>query len=142
MIMTEEKEFMEQSPFGIERIDYVERLYLPADEQSEKTKYSIFPDGKVISDTYESGSRKRAYRLTKTIPVEDVFDFYCRIHECARNIIGQDIIIDDCSGTLTIHYMYGHTETLDRGSYSETASVDSIFGDLFQKAFPDKYMDE
>lgn len=129
---------MEQTPFNIERIDYVEHRILPANEQSKKTRYSIFPDGKIISDTYERRSRKRLYRLTRSITVEEVYDFYRRIYECARDIIGYHIIIDDCSGTLTIHYRYGHTETLDRGSYSETESIDAIFGDLFRKAFPDK----
>jgi len=95
-----------------------------------------------VGTTYERGSRKRLYRLNKELPVEEVFDFYRQIHECARNIVGQDVIIDDCGGTLTIHYLYGHTETLDRGCYSEKESIDSIFSRLFDKAFPTNNVDD
>jgi len=115
------------SPFGIERVDYIEKITRSHyGGTNEKRKYSIYSDGKITIQRFEDNSRKPVYKKEHQFSIVRTHDFFRALVDCARNIDGCTSFLSDSSATVTIHYQFGHTETLDECLTSKGNSISEI----------------
>ena len=122
----------------IEKLEYRRRFFdISAMKGGAKTTTIITNDGKIISKSYQPGSRKADSVQKASCSLEDFKRLCDEIELCIKEADRLDFFIDDSNEELRIYYQYGRVQIVDRGLGSVNTHIGEITNSFLTKYLSD-----
>ena len=110
---------MKEVRYQIRKIRLLEGIFNPSELHLDKNFITEITEDGIITYETEYKSRKQFNKkVVDNIPQKEIKQFFEDIYDFSRRIDDYELIVDDCSYTVTLYYEGFHKEIFENGCYS------------------------